>query len=329
MKSSPTISVIVPAYNSGPYIIKAINSALHQGAEDMEIIIVDDGSTDDTEATVRSINDPRVHYYYQPNSGRAGSPRNRALELATGDFIAFLDSDDYWLPNHLSTSLELLANNLDHGLVFSDMNLLNNKTGKLTPWFDKPVNSEHLRSSNDFTENEQAIIYHNDFFERLMNQNIIPLPTVVIRRKTLLKVGLFDETTSLEDRDFWIRLAEMGCLFIANKNIGMHCRVQPESSSRRPLYYKDHLKYWSQKLKIQKYQTFSAQIRSSISQNQLQLAWLMRAKFQYIQAGKASLFSIWYTNSLNILPQVLFLLKLPVKALYDLIFYRKSQTTKE
>lgn len=93
----PLFSVIMPTYNRAAFIETAIRSVLAQTFQDFEIVIVDDGSTDDTEARVTAINDPRVRYKRQANAG-PGPARNHAIELATGTYCAFLDSDDVYLP---------------------------------------------------------------------------------------------------------------------------------------------------------------------------------------------------------------------------------------
>jgi glycosyltransferase involved in cell wall biosynthesis len=115
------ISVIVPTYNSGEFIVEAVESVLAQTLDATEIIVVDDGSTDHTRSLIESIGDSRIRYVYQENAG-VSVARNRGLSLATGEFIAFLDADDLWRPTMLAKQAALL--NHDPGLGFAFTNFV-------------------------------------------------------------------------------------------------------------------------------------------------------------------------------------------------------------
>jgi len=115
---SGLVSVVIPAYNSERFVDEAIESVLRQSHQRIEVIVVDDGSTDGTAARVRAYGD-RVRYFHQANAG-AGTARNRGLALATGDYIAFLDDDDVWQPEKLEVQLEIAARNPESGLVACD-----------------------------------------------------------------------------------------------------------------------------------------------------------------------------------------------------------------
>ncbi len=99
------VSVVIPSYNSSSYIVRAIESVLNQTYDNLEVIIADDSSTDDTCATVQKINDPRIKLIKRTKNGGAAAARNSAIYAATGRYIAFLDSDDYWLPHKLSVQI--------------------------------------------------------------------------------------------------------------------------------------------------------------------------------------------------------------------------------
>lgn len=111
------VSVIIPTYNRAEFISDAIESVLNQTFEDYEIIIVDDGSTDNTKQIVQSYTS-KVKYYYQEQSG-VSSARNYGIKAATGEYIAFLDSDDQFLPQKLEKQVEVLENNPRIGIVYS------------------------------------------------------------------------------------------------------------------------------------------------------------------------------------------------------------------
>lgn len=103
----PKFSVIIPLYNKAAYIRNTLNTVLVQEFMDFEIIIVNDGSTDNSDQIVKSISDARIHYFYQENQG-ASQARNKAIELATGEYLALLDADDIWDSHHLKTINQLI-----------------------------------------------------------------------------------------------------------------------------------------------------------------------------------------------------------------------------
>jgi glycosyltransferase involved in cell wall biosynthesis len=106
---SEKISVIIPLFNKGPYIARALNSVLNQTYQDFEVIVVDDGSTDNGAEIVRGFDDPRIRLIRQENRG-VSATRNQGFDKAISDFIAFLDADDEWMPKHLETILRLIEN---------------------------------------------------------------------------------------------------------------------------------------------------------------------------------------------------------------------------
>jgi glycosyltransferase involved in cell wall biosynthesis len=114
------ISVIIPIHNDALFIQAAITSVLSQGVENLEIIIIDDGSTDDFEEKIKCFNDPCIRLIKQNNSG-AAIARNNGVKNARGEFLAFLDADDIWAPNKLKLQLEVLINHEDVNMVFGQV----------------------------------------------------------------------------------------------------------------------------------------------------------------------------------------------------------------
>jgi glycosyltransferase involved in cell wall biosynthesis len=114
------ISVIIPIHNDSLYIQAAITSVLSQGVENLEILIIDDGSTDDFEEKIKCFNDPCIRLIKQNNSGAAVA-RNNGVKNARGEFLAFLDADDIWAPNKLKLQLEVLINHEDVNMVFGQV----------------------------------------------------------------------------------------------------------------------------------------------------------------------------------------------------------------
>src|SRR5882757_4082321 len=110
--NTPLVSVIMPAYNAEKYIAEAINSVKQQTYTAWELIVIDDGSTDNTAAIIKKYagTDNRIMYTYQANGGQ-GKARNNGLKKATGEYVAFLDADDLWIPEKLNTQVEIMHAN--------------------------------------------------------------------------------------------------------------------------------------------------------------------------------------------------------------------------
>jgi glycosyltransferase involved in cell wall biosynthesis len=199
--SDDLVSIIMPAYNAEKYIAASIESVLAQTFSDWELIVVDDGSTDSTATVVQEFatSDPRVRYIFQEN-GRLGKARNTGITNSTGRLIAFLDSDDLWLPTKLEVQTRAMAeNNADvvysKSYVFCDENI-DDETQTLPS------------SAGKFSG--------PDFFDSLIRYPQIPVLTVLFKRSALDRVGLFEEGKAYhgcEDYDLWLRLARAGLVF--------------------------------------------------------------------------------------------------------------------
>jgi teichuronic acid biosynthesis glycosyltransferase TuaG len=199
--SDDLVSIIMPAYNAEKYIAASIESVLAQTYSDWELIVVDDGSTDSTATVVQEFatRDPRVRYIFQEN-GRLGKARNTGISNSTGRLIAFLDSDDLWLPTKLEVQTRAMAeNNADvvysKSYVFCDENI-DDETQTLPS------------SAGKFSG--------PDFFDSLIRYPQIPVLTVLFKRSALDRVGLFEEGKAYhgcEDYDLWLRLARAGLVF--------------------------------------------------------------------------------------------------------------------
>jgi glycosyltransferase involved in cell wall biosynthesis len=115
---SPLVTAVIPVYNGERFIADAVHSVLTQTEADVEVVVVDDGSTDGTAEVVRAISDGRVRYTHQANAGVSGA-RNRGIDEATGDHVAFLDADDVWLPDKVAAEIHALRQRPRAGLVVS------------------------------------------------------------------------------------------------------------------------------------------------------------------------------------------------------------------
>lgn len=189
--SRPTVSIILPTYNRAATICRAIDSVLNQTYKDFELLVVDDGSTDDTPALVSAYTDPRVRCLPLPVNGGAGKARNEGLEAARADLIAFQDSDDEWLPAKLEKQMAVLKNAPDTlGMVYTDM------LQKLRDGSVREFHAPDVRTGKIINE---ALM---DYQVRGIGQQ-----STLIRRACFEAVGGFDPAfPQLIDLDFFIRL---------------------------------------------------------------------------------------------------------------------------
>jgi len=203
-KMDPAVSVVIPAFNAEKYIKESINSILSQTFQDFEIIVVDDGSTDNTGKIIKQYGS-KVNYIFQENSGPSKA-RNTAISVAKGKYIAFLDADDLWTPNKLELQVGFLESHKDVGMVFADMITFNENGVIIESYLRKikrKINGVNFYK-NLLTEQHEV----RDPFLLLVQANFIPTGTVVVRKSCINKAGLFDETiSSVEDLDMWMRMA--------------------------------------------------------------------------------------------------------------------------
>lgn len=189
-KHDVVFSVILPTYNRSYCIIDAIESVLHQTYNNYEIIVIDDGSDDDTKEILEKYNE-KIKYLYQENKG-VSSARNLGISQSSGKYIAFIDSDDLWTIDHLEKHYNLLENNLEYVLSYNYAKIIDFKTGKLTRYI------KHDKSNYDIKYPETIFI----------KNNILTTPSVVIRRCILDETGVFDEGMNMcEDLDLWRRIS--------------------------------------------------------------------------------------------------------------------------
>jgi len=186
------VSVIIPAYNQGYYLGKAIKSVLEQSHTHFEIIVVDDGSTDNTAQIAGSFNDARIQSLSQENRGLSAA-RNAGLRLAQGEFISYLDSDDLFLPYKLSLLVRALQENQQWGMVAGQAILIDENDAPTGKVYVSPI-AEPV--------------------EQLLLGNPLHVGSVLVRRVWQDNAGKFDESLrSYEDWDMWLRLARLGCKF--------------------------------------------------------------------------------------------------------------------
>lgn len=185
----PRVSVVIPAFNRADLIGETLRTVLAQTFNDLEVLVVDDGSTDGTADAVRSFGSP-VRYIYQQNRGQ-GAARNTGITAATGELIAFVDSDDVWEPDKLERQIAALAAKPDCPWVYCDAYVF-----------------DHLTGSRDYLYSRLCRPHVGHVARPLLMCDFVASPTPVVRRDVFDDVGLFDELTpQVEDWDMWLRIA--------------------------------------------------------------------------------------------------------------------------
>jgi glycosyltransferase involved in cell wall biosynthesis len=182
----PQVSVIIPTYNRAHLVGEAIESVLSQTYEDLELIVVDDGSEDETRKIVSSYSS-QITYLHQEQEG-VSAARNRGIEQAQGEYLSFLDSDDLWLKEKLYLQMEYLTSHPEILICYTD-----------EIWIRKGVRVNPMKKHRK---------YSGMIFEHCLPLCIVSPSSVVIKRQLLDEVGGFDETLEVcEDYDLWLRIS--------------------------------------------------------------------------------------------------------------------------
>lgn len=193
----PKVSIILSTYNRSHFIDRAIESVLEQTFSDWELIIVDDGSTDNTEEIIKQwqIRYPKIIYSKSLENVGIARNSNRGLRMAKGEYIAIIDDDDRWIDkNKLAKQIEFLDKNPDHVAVGGGIIVINKDSKEIFRYL-KPETDEQIR-------------------DKMLFDNTMANSTTVFRRPTAEKVGLYDESLRYSaDRDFFLKLGLEGKLY--------------------------------------------------------------------------------------------------------------------
>lgn len=208
---APKVSVIIPSYKTANLIASCLDSVFAQTYQDFEAVVVNDGSPDtpELEKVLQPYMD-RIVYIKQENKRAAGA-RNNAIRHARGEFVAFLDSDDTWLPDHLASQMQMFAENPSLDLAYSDALLVGDPEREVSFMVECPSRGEAT------------------FAALIAERCQIPVSTVVARKQAIVKAGLFDEKLlRCDDYDMWVRSAFSGA------KIGYNRKVQARVFNGRP-----------------------------------------------------------------------------------------------
>ncbi len=258
MMNTGLVSVVVPTFNRAYCIENTINSVLSQTYHHLELIIIDDGSTDGTEELIVSKYgaDPRVRYVLQPNSG-VSSARNHGMRLAQGEFVALLDSDDEWEPWKLELQVAVMSRLPGVGMVWTDMAAIDSDGKFISPtylrtmygayhWFPEPddlfknslgITSVAPQFASRFPDQR---VYFGDIYSPMLMGNLVHTSTVLLRRNRLAQVGGFREDYRYagEDYDFHLRTCREGLVAFANlSSIIYQCGRPDQITEKYGLYF--------------------------------------------------------------------------------------------
>lgn len=190
----PLVSIVIPAFNADRFVGRAITSALSQTYTDLEILVVDDGSSDGTARVIQSFRDGRIRYLFQPNQGQ-GAARNRAIRMSTGKYVTFLDADDCYLPRKVERQVVFLERHPDHQVAFcAVVHFYSRHPGRL---YGRPYASAN-----------------HDILRDLLQTSLIN-PNALMIRGDVVRGGFFfrEERYYPEEWDLCLRLARAGYRF--------------------------------------------------------------------------------------------------------------------
>ncbi|ACI91703.1 glycosyl transferase, family 2 [Afipia carboxidovorans OM5] len=219
--SVPTVSVIMPSYNHARFIPSAITSILDQTFFDLELIIVDDGSADDSVDVIKTFVDSRIRTVFSETNQGAAAATNKAVSLARGTYVALCNSDDRWAKNKLDVQLSIFKNQPDLAAVFSDV-----------AWIDSqgaPLDPSNPSFSNVFQQENRN--RHQWLHDLLLGGNCLCHPSILIKRDALNHAGPYDNRfRQLPDLEKWIALVQFGEIFVSPEKL-IEFRIHESNTS--------------------------------------------------------------------------------------------------
>jgi len=204
----PRVSVIIPTYNYGRFLAESIGSARRQTVSDIEIIVVDDGSTDETPQVLAGISEPRLTTVRTPNGGISAA-RNRGLDMTTGEYIAFLDADDRWAPNKLERQLAIFESEPGLGLVFTNFSRFNERKTFRKTQFDLMPDLASVPTTP--SKAGGGFILRADTFESLVSLRLFATwpSTVMLRRDLVADLRFPARSVPSEDQHYMYHVYAM------------------------------------------------------------------------------------------------------------------------
>jgi len=235
MPKDPLVTVVIAAYNCSKWIEKTVSDVLGQTYSNLELLVVDDGSTDQTEATVKNIKDPRLSYFkLDQGSGSPAKPRNVGLNKSKGEFITFLDHDDRWYPDRMAKVLKVFGEKPEIDLVCHDEVV--------------------VCAGKTLKRNKYGPFSEQMYLDMMLSGNRVSTSAATVRTETARKVGGFNEERSyflVEDFDFWMKLAKSGSRFYYLHEVLGEYTIHSENWTRNIDYnYRQNLQYIHKQIEL-------------------------------------------------------------------------------
>ena len=293
---SPLISVVIPTYNHADFLKIAITSVVEQTYQNFEIIIVDNHSNDHTNEVVNSFNDNRIHFHKINNNGVIAASRNLGVDHTKGEWIAYLDSDDFWYPTRLECLIDNMHSSLNYDVISTNEYKTDNLTGKKTKLIYGPLDGEKYKC---------LLLYGN---------RLSPSASIV-RKEFLIKNEVrFNESSNfvtVEDYDYWLQLAFLDANFKFIKSFEGEYLVHGGNSSGFQALHKRN------ELNLLKHHVFNVQKFMDNKENlwkSMLAIFSFREAYQQLKLGNFSLFlkNLWlsvYTSPFFVFKWVNFKLK--------------------
>lgn len=278
-------SVILPTYNRASLISDAINCVLNQNHTDLEIIIVDDGSTDNTREIISSYSDNRIKYIYKENGG-VSSARNIGIKCSSGKYISFIDSDDLWKVNKLKDDQSLLSINPEANVIFTDLE----KHYKNTIIKSFHEHTKYFSSFKKKIDSDEIVkIVSTEIYQMILKEVFIKTPALTVNIAVFHKYGLFSEALkSGEDWELLLRILEYEDAWFINKSNSI---IRISSDSLHLMYKEqDHLDMIIMLQNIRNRPNIDrgryAAANDGITEMYLHLYWLYSKQNQFIKCIK-------------------------------------------
>jgi glycosyltransferase involved in cell wall biosynthesis len=285
--AEPACSVIIPTYNRLPYLRKAIATVIAQTFGDWELLVVDDGSTDDTFAAISALSlaEPRLRILLNSGSSGPAGARNAAIVEARGLYIAFLDSDDLWDEDKLAQFMEVAGAEPDAILIGSDYRMVDEVSNTsrtacdmiyktMMPWWETYARTVDLLPCRELRQ-DRSLLARSDvvFATTIAGFLWIHTSSVLVRRDAIVAAGGFDESLArTEDIDLWLRLNERGRFIFIDRQLATHDitgrngaageRYQSHAGSRRHDEYADWKHQLALMQRIREQYTLSSALNS-------------------------------------------------------------------
>ncbi len=295
--NTPTASVVIPCYNAAAYLPETLAGIFGQSYADFEVILVDDGSTDDPEQVARRLGDPRLRFLRIPASGGPSRPRNVAIGEARGRIVFFCDSDDVMLPGKIERQVRMLDDHPELALTFTNFRIIDEAGRVVVPDFLAGYDTFAALRRRGVTA--AGGLDREALYRGLLRANFIGTSSVAARTEVLREAGGFDTgLASSEDRDLWLRLArarEFGYVDIVGHSYRRRAgSVMRQLEARHPLA---RIAVFERNLPFVTDPRTRRVVRSRIASNYASLGYIWQARGDGARARENYLRSLRITPS--------------------------------